>query len=989
MEEITLIDCNHLQSADYRGGNVNNSNSHYTCKLGSGIKVKQGDKISVHQTFISEVGSDDNSIQITDKFIQKRNFTFTKQTPSEFISFPDNDFMYGYKKITSSNITEEIDIYENSAPILYNYYITNHGECGYGLPRRFVNASWNGSWNASRDTLFNGKIYGNPALITSIGNEYNYDYLSMFYCDEDMLWFQVSSINSSTENYLKPIINNSRFTIFTQSETRYGLTTDTDDIVNGSLTSPAGLEYIEYIDKLDINVDSGFRSAESIGDTITSQLRSQNQPKINKLHSDVKWDSSGVSLETYRSLNVEITSPTYNTFFAGSYLTNNSSTWNSWDNASEDTTQSLQYLSSYQYIGIKRPELFKRGRDFANFYKKVLNDRIGDPTYAPNVLYGAFQLQYNLPTNKFTRDSSPTSERWQTIVTDILWSNKEAMRLLAQIFDEQANHPELFLNKYNQYFNFTTINNSRFLHMNVLENSARNASHGTYKTQLGTDYMKSDLNGNPYYNSVPIFFDFNPEYQGIETGGGSWESGYSYGVFKRYDADNGLSFVSFTTSKLGFLDDDTLDNNFSTIPNLMFLLNAGTGTGNTIFQRTLMGWDCHFSSYGNVCQGLTSGWTRQGGGPTYEGINVQLPTGYGTEELQSFKYQQQIYLGANEPKLEYNTTSNRFEFSNLHTSERVQNRFNAGATLGDVSIDEFDTAGDKVYKINKRLYNNSWNPDIIPYPANRRIITISGETYDSDFLNPNLAPWTIFDQLSGIIIKDFGYGEDTWTRGMWYSLGYDYLNFNSPATSNNDITTRVGNENKNRLPYAFTNAEVGQISTMDFNTNIFGVGMYNLQLPSTQSWNELNVAPNYSEYFRADRLFEQFPAITETATSIKLSAPRMPRKLESPYFCVRSNVLDDSLFIGGFDSGQLYPIIATIPKSNDYGDFFVSLDSSIEFTFSQEKTITEITTSIHNPDMTLAQVNDSSAVIYKLTRFLPENRFNVVQQIMEEGNNKK
>ena len=38
--------------------------------------------------------------------------------------------------------------------------------------------------------------------------------------------------------------------------------------------------------------------------------------------------------------------------------------------------------------------------------------------------------------------------------------------------------------------------------------------------------------------------------------------------------------------------------------------------------------------------------------------------------------------------------------------------------------------------------------------------------------------------------------------------------------------------------------------------------------------------------------------------------------------------------------------------------------------------------------MTLAQVNDSSAVIYKLTRFLPENRFNVVQQIMEEGNNK-
>ena len=703
----------------------------------------------------------------------------------------------------------------------------------------------------------------------------------------------------------------------------------------------------------------------------------------------MNWNPSSVSLETYRPLNVQITSPTYKTFFAASFLTNNSSTWNSWDNASQDNKEALQYLSSYQYIGIKRPELFKRGRDFANFYKKVLNDRIGDPTYAPNVLYGAFQLQYDLPTTKFTRDSDPTEDRWQTIVTDILWSNKEAMKLLAQIFDEQANHPELFLNKYNQYFNFTTINNSRFLHMNVLENSARNASHGTYKTQLGTDYMKSDLTGLPYYNSVPIFFDFNPEYQGKETQGSSWESGYSYGVFKRYDADNGLSFVSFTTSKLGFLDDDSLDDKFTTIPNLMFLLNAGTGTGNTIFQRTLMGWDCHFTSYGNVCQGLTSGWTRQGGSATYEGINVQLPTGYGTEELQSFKYQQQIYLGANEPLMEYNNTSNRFELSNLHTAERVQNRFNAGSTAGTSEVEAFETAGDKVYKINKRLYNNSWNPDVIPYPANRRTMTVSGESYDNDFLNPNLAPWTIFDQYSGIVIKDFGFDQETWTKGMWYSLGYNYENFNSPANASNDITTRVGNENKDRLPYAFTNAEVGQTSTMDFNTNIFGAGMYNLQLPSTQSWNELNSAPNYSVYFRDGLLFEQFPAITESATSIKLSAPRMPRKLESPYFCVRSNVLDDSLFVGGFDSGQLYPIIATIPKSNDYGDFFVSLDSSIEFTFSQEKTITEITTSIHNPDMTLAQVNDSSAVIYKLTRFLPENRFSVVQQIMEEGNNKK
>jgi hypothetical protein len=797
MEQITLIDCNHLQSADYRGGNTEDSNAHYTCKLGEGIKVKQGDKISVHQTFISEVGSDDNSIQITDKFIKKRKFTYTQQTPAEYLSFPDNNFLYGYKKISASNVTEEIDIYENNAPLLYNYYITNHGECAYGLPRRFINASENGSWNASRDTLFNGKIFNNPALITSVGNEFNYDYVSMFYCDEDMMWFQVSTDNASTQNYLKPIVNNSRFTIFTQTETRYGLTDDSDSIVNGSLTSPAGLEYIEYIEKLDMKVESGFRSAESIGDTITSQLRAQKQPKINKLHSSVNWNPSSVSLETYRPLNVEITSPTYKTFFAGSVLTNNASTWNEWDISLADDKEALQYLSSYQYIGIKRPVLFQKGREFANYYKELLNDRESDPTYAPNVLYGAFQLGFNMNASQFRRGVAELdSERRHMIVTDILWENKEAMKLLANIFDEQENHPELFLNKYNQYFNFTTVDNSRFLHMNALRNDKRNADDGTYKTQLGTDYMRSELNGSAYYSSVPIFFDFNPAYKGKETEGSSWDNGYSYGVFKRYDEPNGLSYVAMTTSHLGFIDDNSLDANFTTIPNLMFLLNDESTNGSVIVRETMMGWDTHFSSYGNVCQGLTSGWTRQGFGNTYEGINVQLPTGYGTNELKSFKYQQQIYMGANEPLIEYNNTSNRFEISNLHTAERVQNRHNTGSTAGGNEITPFATQGDKVYKINKRLYNNSWNPDIIPYPANNRVVSVSGTTYDVDFLNPSLASWTIFDQYSGIIIKDFGYDEDTWTKGMWYSLGYDYLNFNSPVNSSNDSTTRVGNENK-------------------------------------------------------------------------------------------------------------------------------------------------------------------------------------------------
>ena len=69
-----------------------------------------------------------------------------------------------------------------------------------------------------------------------------------------------------------------------------------------------------------------------------------------------------------------------------------------------------------------------------------------------------------------------------------------------------------------QYFSYTNVNNSRFIHMNVLEDIERQAVNPVYKLQLGTDYLK--LNGSvAYMNSVPIFFDFNSEYKDIETEG--------------------------------------------------------------------------------------------------------------------------------------------------------------------------------------------------------------------------------------------------------------------------------------------------------------------------------------------------------------------------------------------------------------------------------------------------------------------------------------
>ena len=173
---------------------------------------------------------------------------------------------------------------------------------------------------------------------------------------------------------------------------------------------------------------------------------------------------------------------------------------------------------------------------------------------------------------------------------------------------------------------------------------------------------------------------------------------------------------------------------------------------------------------------------------------------------------------------------------------------------------------------------------------------------------------------------------------------------------------------------------------MDFVTNIFGAGLYSLQLPITMSFNASNHGVNQTLYFRDALLFENYPAISESATSVKLTAPNLPRKLINPYFCIRSDILDSSDYIGGADSGELYPVIAVVPKVSDYPDFFVNTAPDMEFVFTKPKTITSITTSIHDPSQALAQVNDSSAVIYKITKQIPDTQFNIINQILNNKN---
>ena len=153
--------------------------------------------------------------------------------------------------------------------------------------------------------------------------------------------------------------------------------------------------------------------------------------------------------------------------------------------------------------------------------------------------------------------------------------------------------------------------------------------------------------------------------------------------------------------------------------------------------------------------------------------------------------------------------------------------------------------------------------------------------------------------------------------------------------------------------------------------NQFGALYYTTQLPSSST------------------LIDQdfLPAITNNAFSIRLSAVNLPRKMLRPYYCIRSDIIDSPHYIGGENSNNRLGVVSVCDKQYSGGDFYFSEGGDFVFTITKDKTITNITTSIHDPDQSFSRVNSDSAVIYKIESQIV-NETDLAQQILE-GLNKK
>jgi hypothetical protein len=100
-----------------------------------------------------------------------------------------------------------------------------------------------------------------------------------------------------------------------------------------------------------------------------------------------------------------------------------------------------------------------------------------------------------------------------------------------------------------------------------------------------------------------------------------------------------------------------------------------------------------------------------------------------------------------------------------------------------------------------------------------------------------------------------------------------------------------------------------------------------------------------------------------------------------PYYCIRSDIIDKPHYIGGQSSNNLLPVMNICSKQYSGGDFYFTSEEDYEFTITKEKTLTNITTSIHDPDQTFSKVNGDSAVIYKIKSQVV-NQLDLAQQLL-------
>ncbi len=1040
--DTKLINCNRLASVESKAGNDTNP-AVFTNPLHQTVKLDVGDKVSLERAFISEVGAGNPST------IEFKGRTTGKNTIATYTKVEQKDFYYkksktydpkyrlGYfRTTTTTEVSDDfVDLRDNLAPLIIGYYITSNEYPNYiQQPRKFPHLD---SRRGTAPRMDEDNHY------TRADSEQDgmtkFDVSPDCFCRAD--W--ITRIGKN-DDIIKQKIDCKRYTLFVKDRISYSIGDSEGNDVKQFPSRKNGIiseaTYFRFREKINIEIKQGFNTPSAVADQITQQLKetkNENTFEILDTEGYTRPITRTIETNTYKPINAQ------NIFNYNLQTSIGYGGQQAFPVTDANINQlAVDYIATFGYIGVKRPEIFEEGRNMMN--QLVPNTpAIRDP--AGNIIYNTltngfegFQL-----TEQITK--SGTTNKPASVITNILYTRENCEKIL-KFFDTQALYPELWndLEQNNNYQDANLINgilpspdNSRFIHMNKYADNL-NDSFGDDGFVIETTFSRA---------SVPLFMKFNNDerdnfiegrnYIDVATNG--LMLGFCFPRHRAQYASDGtklddIYLIAFDFAELGGVP-----------------LNLFTDDGDTkIFTGRKLGYDFHSTAYSTAIITPYSGYdivdigtkaAQNDGSKAGDAIHsftdtIQhiFPLGNTTTTVDLTAYQTQTYIGANNPLVSHNGVSNRFEFSKLHTSNNLGNKFKAGRKVASLTSESMTPAanpelrtlvppdanldaGNTVYKINPRPSQFGFSPNFKPYTRDdfeftQQCYPKTASEYKSNNAtdgtntqafnawNDNIAPFTVFDSHGGIYIDNWGYDEKDWEDNLWDILGFSYDAVVAPPSKLNVLTRRVDNENSDKLYRPTTNAEVVTTDTKSYITNYQEAGQFSTTLPypvglvnykaihdgSNDVWLYGGSANGLATEFTPVKAQPRtiFNQVNQITTSTSITATDLKKSVLRPYYTIRSNILEGSSAIGGNPTGADLPIISIVDKYSAANDYFMGNPSDIQFTVTKPTMISDITTSIHDSDGVYANVDKTSAVIYKIQK-VKKTPIGLIQQIMEDA----
>ncbi len=956
-----VLECSRTSSAEGRTNN-NKNPAEFTNDLGDGVVLEIGDEIELHSAYVSELGAQAGSIEIKDRvtgdIVPVYHTAYEK-------AVPDINIPTGFEWEIGFLNRSEIRINDKETFMVVSPYKTTNGEFTMALPRRycFENHNDNRNWNyfATTETPFTNNL-GNVKNTLDVQTLTGIDQHPSQFCPDDYEIVYRTGFLPPAPLIKKGQIknNNQRFTIFRATNIYFNASAATAFGTNGSMSGLSALSTFPDVgsqqnatarrdpatllswnqvkDLIKLEAKEGFNTPEDVAFDLTQQLNE----RTNFEKKEFMLGTAGAGTLQKVCYTSKTETPCYKTYNCGTPDKMNLTMWNDFRNASSGVTaqqvdNAYNYLSSYQHIGVKRPDLFTEGR--------FVNTSGG---YIIPAGYDIFQNSQVMPLG-------------------ITWSDRN-ITSFDKYFAIQAKYTELFDGQIVNGQNCSATTN-RFLHFNTLDDFYHRPMNS-----LGYDLYDNGVWAGGLVNAsqatFPCYFDFNPATVNYTAGdvehttksGPSDYQNLAHGWARKVEdpLNPGQYVIGIQFSLLGNI-----------VPNYLFSIGGGhTHIAAPARGGRRFGHDYHFSAYGNPCIGLWNGFSNQVG--TSNGSDQEATYHHNsasTGQIENLpKWLSEIYLGADQPLISYDEEGNRFNISQLHVSEVEGNTGEAGRLGGGASIAEEVNAQSNAscYKINKKLLKNNWSPDVSPYTLT---LPAGGSVPLMEQFSTCLTPWTPYDMMGGLFIEEFVVPQYQWNTNLMGVMGYRYEQFNhSPYNASNRQTRIIDNQQVSKAEFPTTNAKINEGDLRSFNMNLWNNPQYNINLPTSHTVVG-GVGGRYNRLAAVDVV---------GISSTMITAQELPTKSIRPYYTIRSDIIGKNNFIG--ESAGLpaqnqtissKPIVGLVDKVNGYGDYYTEQTGQLSFTNTEKRVITSIKTSIHDPDGTYADCGLTSSVIYKITRNRP------------------